>query len=146
QELSDRFCGIVVRGLLLLEAPVSLDRGPAGIEGEVVSRRQPPQACKESLLSLLEPALLEVLADDGTVRLELPSERAKSLRFAREGELPVIQPIVERLDPEAIPRTEQAPLHVVPDREGPHPVEALDAVVTPFRVGSKHHLGVGGAA
>src|SRR5205085_8015795 len=87
--------------------------------------------------------LLEVVADDRSVRLE-PRLRvgAERSRLAREGEAPSGVAVVEGLDAEAVARAEQPPPPAVPERDRPHPVEALDAVVAPLLVGGEDHLRV----
>ena len=51
-------------------------------------------------------------------------------------------PVVERLFPEPVARHEQTPLRIVPDGEGEHPGEALDARLAVDRVRVQDHLGV----
>jgi hypothetical protein len=65
-------------------------------------------------------------------RLEL---RAEDERAARAGP-------DERLDAQAVACNEQRPIAVVPDREGEHPREALDAAAPPLEVRLEDDLGV----
>src|SRR5207245_2175925 len=64
------------------------------------------------------------------------------LGLRREEEQPTAVPVVERLFPEPVARHEQTPLRVVPDGEGEHPGEALDARLAVDRVRVQDHLGV----
>src|SRR5581483_7102577 len=92
--------GRVGRWLAGLEAPVAAETESLRVEGEVVSRRQAPDPGEEGLVRVVEVALLEVVADDGRVRLEpVVAERA---RLAREGEAVAVEAVVERLDPKTV--------------------------------------------
>src|SRR5206468_12461461 len=67
-------------------------------------------------------------------------------RLARKGKAVTVEPVVEGLDAEAVARGEEPAARPVPEREGPHAVEALDAALAPLAVGGEDHLRVGGAA
>ena len=62
--------------------------------------------------------------------------------FAGEGDAAGGDSINERLLSHAVSREEQLPMTVVPDREGEHAAQMLDAVVTPLLVGVNDALGV----
>src|SRR5206468_11184857 len=66
-------------------------------------------------------------------------------RLARKGKAVTVEPVVEGLDAEAVARGEEAAARPVPEREGPHAVEALDAALAPLAVGGEDDLGVGRA-
>src|SRR5207249_3215339 len=101
---------------------------------------------EERLLGVVEVGLVEVVADRARVRLEARLRiAAKRARLAREDEPAAVEAVVERLDAEAVARAEESSTPAVPERERPHPVEPLDARVTPLLVGGEDHLGVGGA-
>ena len=68
------------------------------------------------------------------------------LRLRSEGELRLGLDVIERFDAEAVAATEELSAPAVPDRKGPHAVEALDAALAPLLIGSQQHLGVAGAA
>ena len=51
--------------------------------------------------------------------------------------------VVERLDAEPVAREQEPPRVRVPDREGEHAAEAVDAVLAPLLVAVRDHLGVG---
>ena len=128
------------RRLARLEPPVPLDSQTLRPEDEVVPGREAANAGEERLVRVVEVALLEVVADGGEVRPQpLPPKRP---RLAREGEPPALEAVVERLHAEPVARGEQAALPRVPDRERPHPVEALDAALAPLAVGLEDHLRV----
>jgi hypothetical protein len=91
---------------------------------------------------VVEVALLEVVAHGRDVR----AAAAERPRLAREGEPAAVEPVVERLHPEAVARAEERPLLAVPDRERPHPVELVDAALAPLAVAREQHLRVGLAA
>ncbi len=78
-----------------------------------------------------------------------PVERARDGRVAeerlglrREEEQPIVMPVVERLFPQPIARQEQAALGIVPDGEGEHAGEAVDARLAVDGVRVQDHLGV----
>src|SRR5207302_11261533 len=71
---------------------------------------------------------------------------AEGARLAREHEPAIVEPVVERLDPEAVARAEEPAPRFVPERERPHAVEALHAAFAPLAVGGEDDLGVSRAA
>src|SRR5919198_6597447 len=103
-------------------------------------------AGEEGLLGVVGVPLLEVIPHRVRVRLEAgPGVGAERLRLAREDQARSVPRVVEGLDPDPVARAEEPPASRVPERERPHAVEALDAVVAPRLVGAEDHLGVGGA-
>src|SRR5207248_6536979 len=107
-----------------------------------VRRRQLPDPGEERLVGVVEVGLVEVVADGARVRLEARLRvGAEGARLAREDEPPAVEAVVERLDAEAVARAEEAPPRLVPERERPHAVEALDAALAPLAVGGEDDLG-----
>src|SRR5581483_9312229 len=107
-------------------------------ERQRVRRRQPDDAGEEGLVSLVEVALLEIVAHGAHIRAVL-SERP---RLAREREPVGVDAVVERLDAEAVARAEERTTVGVPDYERPHAVEAVDAPLAPFAIRGEDHLAV----
>jgi hypothetical protein len=64
------------------------------------------------------------------------------LRFRAEQRPAVVRVVVERLHAEPVAGQEEPLGPAVPDAEGVHPVEPLDALLTPLQVGPQHHFGV----
>ena len=89
----------------------------------------------------------EVVVEGRHVEVERAAPvRQQGLDLGSKEELPsrAIEAIVERLDPEPVPRHEQPPVIRLPERECEHALEPCDARLSPFRVGAQDHLGVGG--
>src|SRR5204862_15572 len=78
----------------------------------------------------------ERIAPVGQEGLDLGAEE----EFPRGG----VEVVVQRLDPERVPRGEQAAASRVPEREREHALEPRDARLPPFRVRAEDHLRVGG--
>ena len=79
----------------------------------------------------------------GDVESALDQSRAgQRLDLGGEHEPVPVGRVHERLDPQAVPGDEQPPALSIPDREGPHPVEVLEHLRPPERVGVEEHLGV----
>src|SRR5215470_7155247 len=53
-----------------------------------------------------------------------------------------IDPIMQWLDAETVARQQEPPAGMIPDGEGPHSVEPLEAALAPARVGLENHLRV----
>ena len=81
------------------------------------------------------------------IRIELGApvrQRLERLELGGEDEAPVLPAVIERLDAEPVADEAQAPRLPVPDREGEHPDQALDALAqSPFGDGLDQNLGVG---
>ena len=104
----------------------------------------------EKLLNALEEGLAgerelegQVIGEPVRVGLDLRQERQQRLHLGREVEDAVNDRVVERLDPEAVPRGEQRLSLLVPEREREHPAQPLEAGLAPLAVGAQDHLGVG---
>src|SRR5215831_2455084 len=53
-----------------------------------------------------------------------------------------IDTIMQWLDAETVSRQEEPPMGMIPDGEGPHSVEPIEAALAPLRVGLENHLRV----
>ena len=74
------------------------------------------------------------------VKVDLPA--GKRPQLGGERELAVDRTVVERLDPEAVPREHEPPPARVPDRDGEHPAQALCELFAVLFVEMEHHFGV----
>jgi hypothetical protein len=83
----------------------------------------------------------QVLCGRGLVEAEL-DQAGEELELRAEQERGRAPVVVERLDTEPIAREQQPPRAGVVDRDRPHTVEAGEALLAPFVVGLRHHLGV----
>src|SRR5215468_8259645 len=50
--------------------------------------------------------------------------------------------VMQRLDAETVSRQEEPPVGMIPDCEGPHSVEAIEAALAPLSVGFENHFRV----
>ena len=76
------------------------------------------------------------------IRLGHRAHRENAGDFTRKHEFPRALEVHEGLDAEAVPGGKQAPTPGVPDREGPHSVEALNTGIAPLCIGMQDHLAV----
>src|SRR5207302_1644540 len=84
----------------------------------------------------------EEAGDLGPVRLALLREcGGDRLRLRGEADPVALDRVAERLDREAVAREDEPALALVPQGQGPHAVEALEAIGSPGRVGVEDDLG-----
>ena len=108
EQLAHGLRRVAGRRVVWLEAPVAGQPQAAVVEDERVGRRQAADPGEERLVRVVEVRLLEVVADDGAVRLEPgPGVGAEGARLAREGEPVAVEAVVEGLDAEAVARAEE---------------------------------------
>src|SRR6266550_767070 len=126
-----------------MDLPVPLRPNRAVLHGERVPGKQLADVAQERLATETELEG-EVILQRVHVRLDRGEEREEGLRLRRADERSVDDRVMERLDAEAVARTEEAALGLVPDCEREHAAQVLDASSTPFAVGAQHDLGVRG--
>jgi hypothetical protein len=86
---------------------------------------------------------LERIEIDLTGEVRMAQQR---LELRGEGEMPAVVPVVERLDPEAVARHDQASLALVPDRDREHAPQILDEGRSALLVQVGHRFGVAAGA
>jgi hypothetical protein len=135
-------------GLAERELPVALGARRTAVRAHcrAMAGRQHPDAGEERAVveGVLEREVLEQArqahldAEGGVLEERLDLRAEQQLRAGLR--------VVERLDPVAVTRHEQLPGPPVPEREGEHAVEALDARRPPLLVGVDDDLAVGSGA
>ena len=65
------------------------------------------------------------------------------LNLTGKCQLPLMHSINQGLLPHAVPGQKQRPPPVIPNREGKHSAQMIDAVIAPFLVGMHDALGIG---
>ena len=106
------------------------------------SWQQLPDSAEKSFLAGDE-AGGEKLGQDGVVELgpeRIGCQDAFDLRG--EQEFAVGQGVIERFDAQAVPGQEELSLGPVPDGEGKHPLEPLDAALSFFLIEMEDRLGI----
>ena len=97
--------------------------------------RQHLHAAEERLRRVIDEAVREVVEHELLVHLRFHrAEREQPLDLGRERERATVVDVDERLDPVAVAAAEQHAAPRVPERERPHPVEAVEAVLAPLLV------------
>ena len=96
--------------------------------------RKLKNAVKERGIRVIESRAIKVVEQHPVVRRGASTGWKEALDFRRKRESFAIPPIVERLLPQTIPRTEKPMPRSVPEREGKHPVEAHEAGFPPFPI------------
>jgi len=147
-QVSDRgleVSGRVVKVRLVVHLPVATDRHPAVVHGEDVPRQEFLDALEHGLAAEAELEA-EIVFEALEIGLDRGQKWDERLDLAREIEDSVDLGVVEGFDPEAIAGAEKRLRLFVPDREGEHAAEVVDAVRTPLLVGAERDLGVRGRA
>ena len=148
QRCGDLLGGVHGRPIIRAEVqvPVPLQRERPPLERERVRGRElahvpegrPRQRDEAEREIVIQGRHVEAerIAPVGQEGLDLGAEE----EFPRGG----VEVVVQRLDPEPVPRGEQAAASRVPEREREHALEPRDARLPPFRVRAEDHLRVGG--
>ncbi len=137
-----RLRGNVLRLENHVPVPPLLERA-AGLDGEGVTGGELVHAMKNTA-RLRDVAVGEEFLDrlgiDAPPKPRMSEER---LELGSEEDLAVLElRVVERFDPEPVPREKALAAVPVPERVGEHPIEALDRGLSPLLPGVDHHLGV----
>src|SRR6185437_10942236 len=128
------------------KAPVASPLGPRAGPHQRMARRQLPDALEERLLSG-HVASGEELRNRGHVeRGTARHPREDRLDLGPEEELPVGHRVVEGLDAQPIPRQEEALAGLIPESEGEHALQTLDAPVALLLVEMEDRLRVAAGA
>ncbi|OPY92695.1 MAG: hypothetical protein A4E73_00872 [Syntrophaceae bacterium PtaU1.Bin231] len=105
---------------------------------------------RQELLDSLEQGLprqtelkRDVIPETLQVRFNPVDKGQEGLDFRGEAENVVCDGEVERLDSETVPGTEDRPVLFVPNGEGEHAPEMVDAVLSPLAIGKENDLRVG---
>ena len=85
----------------------------------------------------------EVIAQARAIDRHFGQERQQGLDLGGKDEPIVDRRIVERLDAEPIASAEEALLLFIPNREGEHAAEVIDAVDAPLTIGLQNDFGIG---
>ena len=128
------------------QLPVAPGLHPAVAAQQVVSRLKLVDAAErtERRRHVLEG---QVVVDRDRVHRPLGlSILEQRLELGGEGQPRAREPVEERLDPEAVAREEQRAPPSVPDREGEHPPQAVEAAHPVSFVEAQQDLGVGARA
>ena len=101
-------------------------------------------------VAVIDEAPSQEVAHDRRVWLGAPAvtvierrRRNERRRLGRPGQRSARSARVERLDPEPVARKDEPTAGCVPERHGPHAIEALECVDAPCAVRLDHDLGVG---
>jgi len=115
-----------------------------GGELDAGCRRHVPDVGEERPLAGIRGGPGQEAGDLRPVRLPLLREGGDDrFRLRRKADPGALDGVAERLDREAVAREDEPPFTLVPERERPHAVEALEAVGTPRRIRVEDDLGVG---
>ena len=95
--------------------------------------------------TVIVKAMLEIGRPDAPVGPRRNAGGEQRLDLRGEQEIAVVKRVVERLDAELVAGAEQGLAVLVPDREGKHADEMLDAILTPFAPGGEDRLGIAAA-
>ena len=135
-------------GAAKVDIPVALEREHPALEREDVRRGKLAHA-PEGRPRQGNEAEREIVVEGRQVEVErAESVREKRFDLGAEEEFAGggIEVVVERLDPEPVPRREEPSSIRVPEGEREHALEPVDARVPPFGVRAQDHLGVAGGA
>src|SRR4051794_6874195 len=105
-------------------------------------RWQLPNPCKKCFPVIRLISVCQIVVQLTQVRLGYSTDSGDAGHFARKHEFARALEVHKGLDTETVSRGKQALTPDVPDREGPHSVEALDTSIPPLRIGMEDHLTV----
>ncbi len=77
------------------------------------------------------------------IGFDVQNKRQQGFDFRGKEQHPANHGVIERLDAEWIPSTEERLLRLIPQSECKHAPELIDAVWTPLAIRMQNHLGIG---
>ena len=144
QQLAKALAGVLegrpaidMRGVV----PIALRRSrSAPRRHHVVRRGKPPDAEAEVLGARRDAGAQQLRHRGGIDSGQLPANRQQRLDFGREQQPTIDHGVVERLDAESIPGTEQRVAAPVVDGECPHAVQVGADILAPLPIGRQQHF------